>query len=156
MNVMRFALKAKKHSQLRGVAHISTAFVCGERPGHFFEDALDPSKTFSSTYDRTKWEAEQKVRALRSELPITIFRPSIVVGDSRTGRIVSYNVLYTPLRYIGMGAVKIIAGSPNVRLDVVPVDYVTRAVSHIFLNADDAAGKTFNIVCGKERSLTTS
>lgn len=156
MNVMRLALAAKAHGQLRGVAYVSTAFVCGERPGHFFEDDLNETKTFSSTYDRTKWEAEAKVRALRPQLPITIFRPSIVVGDSRTGRIVSYNVLYTPLRYIGMGAVKIIAGSPNVVLDVVPVDYVTRAISHIFLKSDTSTGKTYNLVSGKERSLTTS
>lgn len=156
MNVMGLALAARKHGRLRGVAYVSTAFVCGERPGYFLEDNLEATKSFSSSYDRTKWEAEYKVRALRSQLPITIFRPSIVVGDSRTGRIVSYNVLYTPLRYIGMGAVKVIAGSPNVRLDVVPVDYVARTISHIFLKSGASRGKTYNIAAGKDRSLSTS
>lgn len=156
MKVMKLALAAKEYGNLSGVAYVSTAFVCGERPGHFFEDKLDATKTFSSTYDRTKWEAEHEVRALRSQLPITIFRPGIVVGDSRTGQIVSFNVLYTPLRYIGMGAVKIIAGSPNVLLDVVPVDYVTEAISHIFLKSDSPAGETYNLVAGKDRSLSTS
>ncbi len=156
LNVMMLAAEARKYGNLHGVAYVSTAFVCGEREGRFSEDRLPDSQVFSSTYDRTKWEAEREVRKLQSVLPITIFRPSIVVGDSRTGRLLSFNVLYMPLRFIGTGAVKVITGSPNVRLDVVPVDFVARAISHIFLATDSGCGKTFNLVAGRDRSLTTN
>ena len=151
--VMAFARRARRLGSLKGVAYISTVFVCGNSDGEFREDDHGDGANFSNSYEQSKWEAERYVRSLMNELPITIFRPSIVVGDSRTGRTLLFNVLYTPLRYIVAGMIKALPCSPTARLDVVPVDYVVKAIRHIFLNGQ-SAGNTYHLVANRQASCT--
>ena len=153
-NVMTFAKLAKQIGHLQRVAHISTAYVCGDVEGTIYEDELISGQRFSNSYEQSKWETEQYVRKLMEDLPIAIFRPSIVVGDSRTGRIIKFNVLYMPLRYVWRGIVRVIPCSPNTTVDVVPLDFAANAIHHIFLHYDSPLGKTFNIVAGKENVST--
>jgi long-chain acyl-CoA synthetase len=154
-NVMRLAAVASTNGNLVGVAHLSTAYVCGHREGTIPEDSIEEPRSFSNTYEQTKWEAECEVHRHDPLFPIAIFRPSIVVGDSHTGRIAALRVLYTPLRYICRGIISVLPGSPNVPLDVVPVDYVARAITGIFFDTNWGAGQTFNIVAGKDAVVTT-
>ncbi|MDD4890572.1 MAG: SDR family oxidoreductase [Phycisphaerae bacterium] len=62
--------------------HVSTAYVAGTHPGPIAEDELPPRGRFRNSYEATKWGAELAVR--QSGLPFVIFRPSIIMGDSRT------------------------------------------------------------------------
>lgn len=151
--VMRFAQHVRRLGTLKGVAHFSTSFVCGRKEGMFREDDPGDGQDFSNSYELTKWEAECLVRDLMSELPIAIFRPSIVVGDSHTGRTIHFNVLYTPLRYIMAGQVRGLPCSPRALLDVVAVDYVVDAVRHIFLTGQ-SSGKTYHLVASRRTSCT--
>ncbi len=153
VKVMEFAQRAHQLGKLKGAAYLSTAFVCGGKEGEFTEDDPGDGQNFSNSYELTKWEAECHVRSLMRELPITIFRPSIVVGDSHTGRTLFLNALYTPLRYIMAGQVRVLPGSPRALLDVVPVDYVADAVRHIFLGGQ-SSGKTYHLVASRRASCT--
>jgi len=153
-NVMTLARRVRENGNLQGVAYISTAYVCGDRGGTVYEYELPDNARFSNTYEQTKWESERLVRSLMSELPVSIFRPSIIVGDSQTGRTAAFNVLYTPLRLIYEGMITTLPCSTRVPLDVVPVDFVSDAINHIFLKSTDHIGKTYHIVAGCEKCMT--
>ena len=151
-NVMKFAGLASRSPIFNTMAHISTAYVCGRREGIIFEGESDKNCGFSNGYEQSKWEAEQLVRSMMPQIPITIFRPSIIVGDSHTGHIATFNVLYPPLKFLCQGLNISLTGRSDVPLDVIPVDYAARAILHITLNNSDSDGKTFHIVSGKENS----
>jgi thioester reductase-like protein len=153
-NVMTFALKAYWKGNLQRIAHISTAYVCGDRSGLIREDQKLIDRQFSNSYEQTKCEAEKFVRNLMTDLPLMIFRPSIVVGDSRTGVTTAFNVLYTPIKLICKGTLTMLPCLRTRPLDVVPVDYVSNAINHIFLKTGDSVGKTYHIVAGKQKATS--
>jgi nucleoside-diphosphate-sugar epimerase len=152
--VLDLALAARRRGCLRQFVHVSTAFVCGNRSGDIFEHDTGKPRTFSNSYEQTKWEGEQLVRSLMPELPTTIVRPSIVVGDSRTGRTMAYNVLYTPLKMLYEGRLSVIPGLADAALDVVPLDYVADAIAHVALHSDETIGRTFHLTAGAGRTLS--
>jgi thioester reductase-like protein len=151
-NVMTLAQCAQKTGRLKGVAYVSTAYVSGNLGGRILETELDCGQQFSNTYERTKLESEKIVRQLMNELPITIFRPSIIVGDSKTGRTTAFNVLYPPLKLIHHGLIQVLPGSENNPLDVVPVDFVADAIDHVFLKTEQGIGKTYHLTAGEGNS----
>ncbi|MBN9119325.1 MAG: SDR family oxidoreductase [Planctomycetes bacterium] len=71
-------------SGVRTVHHVSTAFVCGDRTGPILETDADDGQQFHNDYERSKRAAELAARKF-SELRVTVYRPSVIVGDSRTG-----------------------------------------------------------------------
>jgi nucleoside-diphosphate-sugar epimerase len=73
---------ARGLSKLERFVYVSTAYVAGTNLGPIAEDEMPARNGFRNSYEATKWEAEQAVR--QSKLPFVIFRPSIVMGDSRT------------------------------------------------------------------------
>ena len=152
MEILRFARGCENLDRL---GYVSTAYVAGDREGIVREDELDIAQGFLNTYEQSKFEAETLVReTMAADLPRTvIFRPSIIVGDSRDGRTTSFNVLYCPMRIYSLGVIKALPGKPWVRLDVVPIDYVADAIQQIFLN-ETAVGRTFHLVAGPERSMS--
>jgi thioester reductase-like protein len=154
-NVMALAKLAQKNGQLQRVAYVSTAYVSGNREGKIFEDELDCAQQFDNTYEQTKFESEKYVRSLIGELPIIIFRPSIIVGNSRTGKTTAFNVLYLPLKLIYRGIVTTLPGSRYTPLDVVPVDFVCDAINHIFLNNNGYVGRTYHLTASQEKATTT-
>jgi nucleoside-diphosphate-sugar epimerase len=79
--------------------HVSTAFVCGRRAGTIAEEDLDDSHGFHNAYEESKYRAEQLVRAMPGILA-TIYRPAVIVGDSRTGYTSSFHGLY---RFLELG-----------------------------------------------------
>src|SRR5690606_21449874 len=83
-NVIDAALEMKKLNRLN---HFSTAFVAGDRTGVIMEDELDEGQRFRNAYEETKFQAEKALVEARRTIPITIFRPSLIVGDSVTGEI---------------------------------------------------------------------
>lgn len=151
VNVMHLAERAAQFGKLKNVAYISTAYVCGDRDGLIAEDDSVQPSHFSNTYEQTKFEAEQYVRTLMPRLPITILRPSIVVGDALIGRTLTFNVLYSPLRLIYKGMIRALACDPTTPLDCVPLDFIADAIRHIALHTD-SAGKTYHLAAGGEQA----
>jgi long-chain acyl-CoA synthetase len=151
-NVLRFAVDAQAGGRLRRVDHFSTSYVAGRAQRLMMEDELAPT-SFTNTYEQTKWESEQLVREHQRELPITIFRPSIVVGDSKTGYTSNFRVLYWPLKTLASGLAIVAPLDPKGIVDLVPVDYVVDAFR--VLSATDASlGKCYHLAAGPKGERT--
>jgi thioester reductase-like protein len=133
---------------LERFTYVSTAYVAGERRGTIYEDDGAPGR-FRNGYERSKHEAERLVAGAREEMDTAIVRPSIVVGDHRTGWTAAFNVLYVPLRAFAAGVIPVVPARARSPVDVVPVDYVADAV-HAIAEAPEATGQTFHIVAGAQ------
>ena len=151
-HVLAFARAAQDAGGLRRLHHVSTAYVVGRREGVLTEDdALSPD--FRNTYEQTKWESEQLLNPERAGVPVTCYRPSIVVGNSSTGATLHFRVLYDPMRWIYGGKMDVLPCRPGVRLDVVPVDYVCDAVIAIGSRADSEGG-VYHLTSGPEGAMS--
>lgn len=109
--------------------HVSTAYVAGKLASRVDANYLPPDdpENFRNTYERTKACAERLLRE-QSRVPVTIYRPSIIAGDTQTGETDAWNVLYQPMRMIHRGQLPILRmGGPG-RLDLVGVDYVVNGI----------------------------
>ncbi len=127
--------------------YISTCYVAGRRVGRIFEDELDCGQEFKNHYESTKFWAEGRVRRRAGEIPVTIYRPAIVVGDSRTGETVKGDGPYAVVQLLGrlprwLPFAHI--GASRAHVNVVPVDFVVEAM--VTLSGMDAAiGKTVQL-----------
>jgi thioester reductase-like protein len=122
--------------------------------GVILESDLEHHAGFHNTYEQTKYEAELLLREAMAELPIAVHRPSIVVGDSRTGQTGAWKVLYWPLKVIARGWLPVIPYDPDSTLDIVPVDFVADAVLALARDPGTVGG-TFHLAAGPDRDTTT-
>jgi thioester reductase-like protein len=133
---------------LRRLNHFSTAYVCGDRTGVILEDELAMGQRFHNAYEETKFHAELLVRRAQADLPATIYRPSIVVGDSRTGEIDRFDGPYALAILLVASPLAVplpLPGDAVAPLNVVPVDFVVDAA--LAIGADPAgAGRTVHLV----------
>lgn len=141
---------AGKCPGLRLFAHISTAHVCGDREGLVFEKNLRSGQGFLNEYEASKCRAEEIIRGRMNDLPIAVFRPAILVGDTHNGRISSFSSLYSPLYRIAEGAVRRIPCPEDAQLDLVPVDYVAECLVRL-MNRPGAVGSTYHLCAGPGR-----
>lgn len=148
-NVIAFAKEANKHHRLERLSHISTAYVAGAAAGTISEDQLTDQYGFFTDYERSKYEGELLVQAAKADLPVSIFRPSMVVGDSKTGAVKTFNTFYFPLRLYLTGKMRFMPVSRSLRINVVPVDYVAEAIAKLTFEPK-AEGKTFHVVAPYE------
>jgi nucleoside-diphosphate-sugar epimerase len=128
-NVNKFA---KSVLNLRRHHHVSTCYVAGKRKGVIRETELQHDAGFRNHYEATKYAAELEVQALKSDLPITIHRPSVVCGDSRTGETPKYDGIYYLIHYLRKwpGALTLLnIGNHEVSLNLVPIDFVIEAMA---------------------------
>lgn len=128
-NVNEFALSLPRLSHYH---YVSTCYVAGKSTGIIYESELHHSAGFRNFYEETKYLAEIEVDQLKTKLPITIHRPSVVCGDSDTGETVKYDGIYYLIHYIRkwpalLSAINI--GNSVVSLNLVPVDFVVNAMA---------------------------
>jgi thioester reductase-like protein len=144
------AAEGARHLPAPRLVHVSTAYVAGRRRGAIHpEDLPAPGERFNNTYEETKARAERLLRERMSGQPITVVRPSIVVGDSRSGRTFNFNVLYFPIKLLHRGQLAYLPGRRSSTLDVVPVDYVCDAL--LVLGRDPAGvGRTYHITADED------
>jgi nucleoside-diphosphate-sugar epimerase len=139
---------ARDCAKLERLNHFSTCYVSGDRVGVIAEDELEFGQTFRNAYEETKFQAEKLLLKASRTLPVSIYRPSTVVGDSSTGEIDRFEGPY----YLGILLVTSplniplpLPGDGVAPLNVVPVDYLVQAVWKL-ANDPRAAGKTFHLV----------
>lgn len=121
---------------LRRLHYFSTCYVSGRYAGPFSEDDLEVGAPFNNFYEETKHLAEVEVRQrMSSGMPATIYRPSIVVGDSRTGETQKFDGPYFVMQWLlrqKRKAVLPVVGDPTtIRVNLVPRDFVIDAVAHL-------------------------
>lgn len=144
---------AKSARQLRSFAYVGTAYVAGERSSLVREDELQVGQRYRNTYEQTKAEAEALVRSYLDSLPGMILRPSIIVGDSRTGVTSSFKMMYWPLKIYARRLWRTVPGYPDAVLDIVPVDFVAKSVTQLLFN-DAALNCTVHLCAGPKGSAT--
>lgn len=152
-NILEFASFSKKFGNLKKIAYVGTAFVSGNKEGTIYEDDLALPKTFANSYEQSKFETEKLVRSYMDRLPLIIFRPSIIIGDSKSGFTTSFNVMYHPLKLICKGYLKFLPGSKGNVLDIVPIDYVTNSICYL-LQKYGNEGKTYHLTSSLESPVT--
>jgi thioester reductase-like protein len=145
------AIASRCGSRLERFVHIGTSSVSGRREGLILEEELECGQQFFNTYEQTKCEAERLVRGSAGRLPVVIVRPSIVIGDSRTGATTLFNAIYVPLRLMHRGLLRFMPGSPDTLLDLVPVDWVSDATLAIMAGGENL-GKAFHLTAGPARA----
>ena len=148
--MLELAARARELGVLEHYAHISTAYVAGTHAGRFFEHDLDVGQGFRNSYEQSKFEAEQLVRSW-PEMPFTIMRPSIVVGDRNSGWTAAFNVLYWPLRALARGIFPAVPATPSSPVDVVSIDYVADAIHELCERPGDT-GQTYHLTAGSDAS----
>jgi thioester reductase-like protein len=145
-NVLEFCQACKQLSRLN---YVSTAYVAGERHGTVYEHELIMGQGFKNHYESTKFQAEVWVREALRRVPTTIYRPAIVVGDSKTGETQKFDGPYYMLRTIAVSVARKTPipqfGASGVPFNVVPVDFVVDALASVSAEAS-AEGETLHLV----------
>ena len=155
----RNLLELCKASGIAEFHHVSTAFVSGETTDLVLEDDLDRERCFNNVYEQSKWEAEQMIRGTPG-LHATFYRPSIILGDSRTGYTSTYHGIY---RFVELAARMAEPPVPsgvrsktprrlNMRLpftgneprNLVAVDWVSQAIVRLLLRPT-AHGRVYHL-----------
>ncbi|ADW70836.1 Male sterility domain protein (plasmid) [Granulicella tundricola MP5ACTX9] len=139
--------------QLRSFAYVGTAYVAGERSGLVREDELVVGQSYRNTYEQTKAEAEALVQSRLASIPGMILRPSIIVGDSKTGVTSSFKMMYWPLKIYARRLWRTVPGYSDAVLDIVPVDFVARSVVQLLFD-EAALGCTVHLCAGPLASAT--
>lgn len=154
INALDLAQKCLKGGRLKQFFYFSTAYVAGSlTPIHALEDELPENPSFANSYEETKFLAEKEVRqASRAGLPTTIFRPSIVVGDSHTGAISEFNVIYPFWRIFAHGLLKRLPSRLEHTFNIVPIDFVVDA-AFALSRRKDTHGRTYHLVSENPPSL---
>lgn len=140
---------AARCGRLERLQYVSTCYVSGRWPGTFLEAQLQEGQRFNNFYEETKHLAEVEVRArMAGGLPATIYRPSIVVGDSATGVTQKYDGPYYVLQWLLRVPWRVVplptVGDLQAELNVVPRDFVVSAIAHLS-GAAAARGKTYQL-----------
>ena len=124
--IVSFSDACAQHGAFEKLEFISTVGVAGNMSGTVPERAFGEARTFRNSYEEAKAEAETLLlQQIERGLPATIHRPSMVVGDSRDGTIIQFQVFYYLCEFLsGRRTVGVVPETHDIRLDVVPVDYV--------------------------------
>lgn len=139
---------AREMEHLERFVHFSSCLVAGDREGVITEDELDEGQGFRTFYEKTKARGEKLARAAMKDLPVTVVRPSIVVGSSETGEIDRFDGVYQIAILVVTSPVGVplpLPGTGTAPLNLVPVDFVTKAAVRLALDPR-AAGRTFHLV----------
>jgi thioester reductase-like protein len=146
-----------RRAGLRDFHHVSTAYVCGRRTGRVLETDLDQGQDFHNDYERCKCDAEKLVRNADWVDRLTVYRPGIIVGDSRTGYTATYHGLYLYFRWVWLFS-KALPRDPDGRYHaplrmnyhgteschIVPVDWVARVIARL-VGRPECHGRTYHL-----------
>lgn len=146
LEVVQLAMRARDNHGLRRFSHVSTVAVAGQRKDEVVEEdsAIDWNRPDYDPYARTKKFCEHMVRHLLPDVPKTIFRPSIVLGDSRRPETNQFDMVRAFVFLAGLPALPF---RPADKIDIVPVDYVAAAVATVH-QKEKPAYETYHLSSG--------
>ncbi len=146
VNVLDFAQRCPS---LRRFQYVSTCYVSGRHDGIFGEDDLVKGQSFNNFYEETKYLAEIEVqKRMHGGLPATIYRPSVVVGDSRTGATQKYDgpyfVMQWLLRQPRVAIIPVVGDPKKHTFNVVPRDFILDAIDYLS-GRPETKGKVYQL-----------
>uniref|UniRef100_A0A7C4QLC1 NAD-dependent epimerase/dehydratase family protein n=1 Tax=Schlesneria paludicola TaxID=360056 RepID=A0A7C4QLC1_9PLAN len=154
----RHVLELCRSLGIRELHHVSTAYIAGLRSGRVLETEADVGQELGNDYERSKLAAEQMVRAADYLRSRTVYRPGIIIGDSRTGFTTTYHGFYAALQLahtivkslpcnesglVGGHAVRL-ALNGNETKHLVPVDWVSAVMVHV-IRHPEWHGRTYHL-----------
>ncbi len=159
-NVCQFSIKSHDLGALKKLDIVSTVGVAGKGilnlPERFIgdEDFDSESPVFHNFYEYGKYHAERYLEGeMLGRLPLTVHRPSMIVGDSKTGQIGNFQVFYHICEMLlGKRTFGILPNLSGRTLDIIPVDFVARAIVESSLDMA-TSGKVFNLCSGPELAI---
>jgi thioester reductase-like protein len=158
LEVLQLAMRVHYYHGLRRFSHVSTVAVAGKRQDEVVteDNAIDWNRSDYDPYARTKKFCEHMIHQLLSEVPITIFRPSIVLGDSRRAETTQFDMVKSFVFLAGLPALPF---RPNDRIDIVNVDFVADAIASLH-QKEQTQHDTYHLSSGRSsqtfRELTTA
>jgi nucleoside-diphosphate-sugar epimerase len=163
MNVdgTRNVLQLLKQTHTRRIHHVSTAYIAGNRPDIALETEINVGQTFKNPYEESKCQAEMLIaqEQRKGAISASIYRPSIVIGDSRSGRVTHFHGVYAFIRALWASLERLrrrsperglvhlplrVLGSEGQTLNFVPIDYVVNGMLEIS-RRPDSAGETYHL-----------
>jgi thioester reductase-like protein len=139
LEVIQLARRAQDRHGLRRYSHVSTVAVAGHRQDEVVQEdsAIDWARSDYDPYARTKKFCEHMVRQLLPDVSRTIFRPAIVLGDSRKPETTQFDMVQA---FSVLASLPVLPLRPEDRIDIVPADYVGKAVVTIHQKTEAAHG----------------
>ncbi len=151
--VLELGRRCAQAGTLRKIDLVSTVGVWGRTPGRMPEHRLPEVSEFHNTYEAAKAEAERVIWTEGIGLPITVHRPSMVVGESGTGRVIHFQVFYHLCEFLsGARTFGVMPNLGTTRLDTVPVDWVADVICWSSSEAE-TAGQIFHLCTGPDGSI---
>jgi thioester reductase-like protein len=156
--VVKLALEADHYHGLRRFSHVSTVAVAGKRQDEVVTEdkAVDWERSDYDPYARTKKFCEHMIRQLLPDVPKTIFRPSIVLGDSRRAETTQFDMVRA---FVFLAGLPVLPLRSKDRIDIVNVDFVADAVSTLHVK-DQPHFDTYHLSSGRDsqtyKQLTAS
>ncbi len=135
LEVLQLARRSQYYHGLRRFSNVSTVAVAGKRSHEVvFEDrSIEWERSDYDPYGRTKKFCEHMVRELLPDVPLTIFRPSIVLGDSRYPQTTQFDMVRS---FVFLAGLPVLPFRPHDKIDIVNVDFVADAISTLHMKAN--------------------
>ena len=158
LEVLQLARHSHYYHGLRRFSNVSTVAVAGKRQNEIVTEdrALDWERSDYDPYARTKKFCEHMVRELLPEVPLTIFRPSIVLGDSRYADTTQFDMVKA---FVFLAGLPVLPFRPTDQIDIVNVDFVADAIATLH-QKDTPQFDTYHLSSGRAsqtfRELTTA
>jgi thioester reductase-like protein len=148
LEVVQLARRCHYYHGLRRFSQVSTVAVCGKRSHEVItEDAsIDWERSDYDPYARTKKFNEHMIRQLLPEVPLTIFRPSIVLGDSRRAETTQFDMVRAFVFLAGLPALPF---RPNDKIDIVNVDFVADSIATLH-QKENPLHDTYHLSSGRD------
>ena len=148
LEVIKLALQVDHYHGLRRFSHVSTVAVAGQRQNEVVteDNAVDWNRSDYDPYARTKKFCEHMIRQLLPETPKTIFRPSIVLGDSRRAETTQFDMARA---FVFLAGLKVLPLRSKDRVDIVNVDFVAHAIAALHVK-ERTPYDTYHLSSGRE------
>jgi thioester reductase-like protein len=146
LEVMQLARRVQNRNGLRRYSHVSTVAVAGTRQDEVVreDESIDWARSDYDPYARTKKFCEHMVHQLLPDVPRTIFRPAIVLGDSRKPETTQFDMVQA---FSVLASLPVLPLRPDDRIDIIPADYVGKAIVAIH-QKESATHDTYHLSSG--------
>lgn len=148
LEVIKLAQHVDHYHGLRRFSHVSTVAVCGHRQDEVVteENSIDWNRSDYDPYARTKKFCEHMIRQLLPDAPKTIFRPSIVLGDSRRAETTQFDMVRA---FVFLAGLPVLPLRSKDRVDIVNVDFVADAIATLHVK-EKTQYDTYHLSSGRE------
>jgi thioester reductase-like protein len=158
LEVIKLGMQVDHYHGLRRFSHVSTVAVAGKRQDEVVteDNSIDWNRSDYDPYARTKKFCEHMIRQLLPAVPKIIFRPSIVLGDSRRAETTQFDMVRA---FVFLAGLPVLPLRSRDRVDVVNVDFVADAIATLHAK-ERTQYDTYHLSSGREsqtfRQLTES